>query len=86
MRARIVLFDGFDPLDVIARYEVLVAGGQISGGALPAAASAEGSREATPVGPGPALCATAPLRPGRADPAPGSGAAPRPAPAEVLAA
>ena len=26
MHAQIVLFDGFDPLDVIARYEVLYAG------------------------------------------------------------
>jgi putative intracellular protease/amidase len=27
MHAQIVLFDGFDPLDVIAPYEVLYAGG-----------------------------------------------------------
>jgi putative intracellular protease/amidase len=33
MHAQIVLFDGFDPLDVIAPYEVLYAGGTASGGA-----------------------------------------------------
>jgi len=33
-RAQIVLFDGFDPLDVVAPYEVLHAGGVVSGGAL----------------------------------------------------
>jgi putative intracellular protease/amidase len=34
MHAQIVLFDGFDPLDVIAPYEVLYAGGTASGGAV----------------------------------------------------
>jgi len=32
--AQIVLFDGFDPLDVIGPYEVLAAGGDAAGGAL----------------------------------------------------
>ncbi len=34
VRAQIVLFDGFDPLDVVAPYEVLYAGGAFAGGAL----------------------------------------------------
>ncbi len=34
MHAQIVLFDGFDPLDVIAPYEVLYAGGAASDGAV----------------------------------------------------
>ena len=34
MRAQIVLFDGFDPLDVVAPFEVLSAGADVSGGAL----------------------------------------------------
>jgi putative intracellular protease/amidase len=34
VHAQIVLFDGFDPLDVIAPYEVLHAGGTASGGAV----------------------------------------------------
>lgn len=33
-RAQVVLFAGFDPLDVIGPFEVLVAGGLLSGGAL----------------------------------------------------
>ena len=34
MLMQIVLFDGFDPLDVIAPFEVLAAGGDAAGGAL----------------------------------------------------
>ncbi|WP_407840439.1 DJ-1/PfpI family protein [Streptomyces sp. DSM 116496] len=46
MHAQIVLFDGFDPLDVIAPYEVLHAGGTASGGAVSVElVSAEGPRE-----------------------------------------
>lgn len=46
MHAQIVLFDGFDPLDVIAPFEVLYAGGTASGGALTVQlVSAEGPRE-----------------------------------------
>lgn len=45
MHAQIVLFDGFDPLDVIAPYEVLYAGGTASGGAVSVElVSAEGPR------------------------------------------
>lgn len=46
MHVQIVLFDGFDPLDVIAPYEVLYAGGTASGGAVSVElVSAEGPRE-----------------------------------------
>lgn len=46
MHVQISLFDGFDPLDVIAPYEVLYAGGTASEGAVSVElASAEGPRE-----------------------------------------
>ncbi|WP_432086277.1 DJ-1/PfpI family protein [Streptomyces sp. bgisy095] len=46
MHIQVVLFDGFDPLDVIAPYEVLYAGGMASGGAVTVElVSAEGPRE-----------------------------------------
>ncbi|MEU9551376.1 DJ-1/PfpI family protein [Streptomyces werraensis] len=46
MHAQIILFDGFDPLDVVAPYEVLYAGGTASGGALTVElVTAEGPRE-----------------------------------------
>ncbi len=46
MYAQIVLFDRFDPLDVIAPFEVLAAGAQATGGALTVElVSAEGPRE-----------------------------------------
>jgi transcriptional regulator GlxA family with amidase domain len=66
--AQIVLFDGFDPLDVIAPYEVLAAGGVIAGGALTAElVSAEGPRQ-VPAGLDLlSLTATARLDPHRAD-------------------
>ena len=45
MYAQIVLFDGFDPLDVIAPFEVLAAGSDAVGGALTVElVSAEGPR------------------------------------------
>ncbi|MFE1166127.1 DJ-1/PfpI family protein [Nocardiopsis sp. NPDC058789] len=67
MLAQVVLFDGFDPLDVIAPFEVLYAGGAASGGALTVElVSAEGARE-VPSGNGVSLRATARLDPGRAD-------------------
>jgi putative intracellular protease/amidase len=68
MLAQIVLFDGFDPLDVIAPYEVLVAGGMATDGALDVElVSAEGARE-VPSGLGPlTLHAAARLEPRRAD-------------------
>lgn len=68
MHAQIVLFDGFDPLDVIAPYEVLHAGGLASGGAVTVAlVSAEGPREVVSGIGGLALKATARLDPERAD-------------------
>jgi transcriptional regulator GlxA family with amidase domain len=68
MLAQIVLFDGFDPLDVIAPYEVLFEGGLYGDGALSVElVSAEGARE-VPSGTGSlSLKATARLDPRRAD-------------------
>ncbi|WP_158891420.1 DJ-1/PfpI family protein [Amycolatopsis anabasis] len=65
MHAQIVLFDGFDPLDVIAPYEVLHAGGIASGGAVTVElVSAEGAR-AVRSGIGLTLHATTALDPAR---------------------
>ena len=68
MLAQIVLFDGFDPLDVVGPYEVLSAGGMVTGGGLQVElVSAEGARE-VPSGLGAlSLRATARLQPQRAD-------------------
>lgn len=68
MLAQIVLFDGFDPLDVIAPYEMLAAGGMFGGGAISAElVSAEGARD-IPAGSGLlTLRASAALDPARAD-------------------
>ncbi|GAB3447022.1 DJ-1/PfpI family protein [Actinophytocola sediminis] len=67
MHAQIILFDGFDPLDVIAPYEVLHAGGIASGGALSVElVSAEGPREVVSGTGGLALRATGTLDPARA--------------------
>ncbi len=68
MLCQIVLFDGFDPLDVIAPYEVLFAGGIAAPGALKVElVSAEGPRE-VPSGAGLlSLRAVAALDPQRAD-------------------
>ena len=67
MHVQIVLFDGFDPLDVIAPYEVLYAGGSASGGAVSVElVSAEGPREVISGTGGLVLRATALLDPGRA--------------------
>lgn len=68
VHAQVVLFDGFDPLDVVAPYEVLSAGGMVTGGLLTAElVSAEGPRE-VPSGLGSlTLRATAALDPARAD-------------------
>jgi transcriptional regulator GlxA family with amidase domain len=68
MRTQIVLFDGFDPLDVVAPYEVLFEGGIVTGGAVTVElVSAEGARE-VPGGTGPlTLRATGVLDPLRAD-------------------
>ncbi|MEV7404522.1 DJ-1/PfpI family protein [Streptomyces sp. NPDC091267] len=67
MHAQIVLFDGVDPLDVIAPYEVLYAGGTVTGGALTVElVSAEGPREVVSGTGGLVLRATGALDPGRA--------------------
>src|SRR5690606_32605597 len=67
MLAQVVLFDGFDPMDVIAPFEVLYAGGIAGGGALTVElVSAEGTR-VVPSGNGVPLRATARLDPERAD-------------------
>lgn len=68
MLAQIVLFEGFDPLDVVAPYDVLLAGGAVAGGALAVElVSADGPGE-VPSGAGPlSLRATAALDPRRAD-------------------
>lgn len=67
MHAQIILFDGFDPLDVIAPYEVLYAGGTASGGAVSVElVSAEGPREVVSGTGGLVLRATAALDPTRA--------------------
>lgn len=66
--AQVVLFDGFDPLDVIAPFEVLHAGGIASAGALTVElVSAEGPREMISGSGGLALRATATLDPEGAD-------------------
>lgn len=67
MHAQIVLFDGFDPLDVIAPYEVLYAGGAASDGAVTVElVSAEGPREVVSGTGSLVLRATGALDPGRA--------------------
>ncbi|MEU6486314.1 DJ-1/PfpI family protein [Streptomyces sp. NPDC046887] len=64
--AQIVLFDGFDPLDAVAPFEVLHAGGIASGGALTVElVSAEGPREVVSGSGGLSLRATATLDPDR---------------------
>ncbi|MFJ6900625.1 DJ-1/PfpI family protein [Streptomyces hokutonensis] len=66
MHVQIVLFDGFDPLDVIAPYEVLYAGGSASDGAVTVElVSAEGPREVVSGTGALALRATAALDPDR---------------------
>lgn len=66
MYAQIVLFDGFDPLDVIAPYEVLVAGSDYLGGELTVElVSAEGPRAVVSGSRGLTLHATATLDPSR---------------------
>ncbi|MFJ3310440.1 DJ-1/PfpI family protein [Streptomyces sp. NPDC086549] len=66
MHVQIVLFDGFDPLDVIAPFEVLYAGGSASNGAVTVElVSAEGPREVISGTGALALRATAALAPDR---------------------
>ncbi len=67
MLAQIVLFDGFDPLDALAPYEVLSGGGLVTGGRLTTElVTAEGARPCTS-GLGATVSATAVLDPERAD-------------------
>ncbi len=66
MHAQIVLFDGFDPLDVIAPFEVLAAGSDAVGGDLVVElVSAEGARPVISGSRGLVLNATAPLDPSK---------------------
>jgi putative intracellular protease/amidase len=68
MIAQFVLFDGFDPLDALAPYEVLHTGGLASAGAVQVEfVSAEGAREVPSGVPGVSLRATAVLDPDKAD-------------------
>ncbi|MFD6159160.1 DJ-1/PfpI family protein [Nocardia sp. NPDC060256] len=68
MLAQFVLFDGFDPLDVIAPFEVLGAGGTVTGDQLEVElVSAEGAREVPSGVPPIVLRATGKLDPIRAD-------------------
>lgn len=68
MLAQFVLFDGFDPLDVIAPYEVLHSAGMLTEGAVRVElVSAEGPRDVLSGLPPLSLKATALLDPERAD-------------------
>ncbi|MFI1912906.1 DJ-1/PfpI family protein [Nocardia sp. NPDC020380] len=66
MHAQIVLFDGFDPLDVVAPFEVLCAGSDFAGGELIVElVSAEGARAVTGGTRGLVMHATARLDPAK---------------------
>jgi transcriptional regulator GlxA family with amidase domain len=66
VHAQIVLFDGFDPLDVIAPFEVLAAGSDAVAGDLAVElVSAEGAREVLSGTRGLALAAAGPLDPAK---------------------
>ena len=66
MYAQIVLFDGFDPLDVVAPFEVLAAGSDVVGGELEVElVSAEGPRPVVSGTLGMVLNATAQLDPAK---------------------
>ncbi|MFC7339872.1 DJ-1/PfpI family protein [Saccharopolyspora griseoalba] len=63
-RAQFVLYDGFDPLDVVGPFEVLTAGRDFLGGGLDLElVTAEGPRAALPGTPGLSLTATSALDP-----------------------
>src|ERR1700712_2578245 len=62
--AQFVLYDGFDPLDVVAPFEVLTAGSAVVGSELAVSlGSAEGARTVPSGTPGLQLTATAVLDP-----------------------
>jgi transcriptional regulator GlxA family with amidase domain len=64
--AQVVLFDGFDPLDAVAPFEVLAAGSEFAGDELQVElVSAEGPREVLSGTLGMVLHATAPLDPSK---------------------
>jgi len=64
VHVQIVLFDGFDPLDVVAPFEVLVAGSDAVGGEITVElVSAEGPRTVTSGSRGLQLAATGTLDP-----------------------
>jgi putative intracellular protease/amidase len=63
MLAQVVLFDQFDPLDVIAPFEVLVAGGILTDHALTVELVSAGAREVPSGVDAVSLTATAPLDP-----------------------
>ncbi|WP_423463092.1 DJ-1/PfpI family protein [Promicromonospora sp. MS192] len=63
--AQVVLFDGFDPLDVIGIYEVLTAGGMVGGGTTAELVAAEGPRAVASGIPGISLDARSGLDPDR---------------------
>lgn len=66
MLVQIVLFDGFDPLDVIGPFEVLAAGGDAAGGALAVElVAADGPQDVVSGTRGLTLRATARLEPDR---------------------
>jgi transcriptional regulator GlxA family with amidase domain len=66
VHAQIVLFDGFDPLDVIAPFDVLVAGSDMVGGELAVElVSAEGPRQVVSGSRGLVLHATSQLDPAK---------------------
>lgn len=68
MHIQVVLFDGFDPLDAIAPYEVLYAGGAVTNGAVTVElVAAEGPREVVSGTGGLTLRATGALDLERAD-------------------
>jgi transcriptional regulator GlxA family with amidase domain len=78
MLAQFVLFDGFDPLDVIAPFEVFSAARSFTEGVSVELVCAEGERQVPSGIPGIALEATARLAPERADLVLVPGAAGRP--------
>ncbi|MEU1076110.1 MULTISPECIES: DJ-1/PfpI family protein [unclassified Streptomyces] len=67
MLAQFVLFDGFDPLDVIAPFEIFSAAQAFTDRVTVELVCAEGARQVPSGIPGVALTAAAPLAPDRAD-------------------